>query len=391
MSDLKMSEFDREFFQLLITNKLYSKTLFYETFLSKDTHKSEYPNLTSEMTSKSTIDRRVNDFCERNQCRIWIQIIDWQRIGLTPFFLLSERPFTVTITPDGVIGPPREEIVRAIEERENLPRAQIKHMETMEELKDLKEVSHPYAVRQYKLIGGDPPIQYLTLFVTPDESKIPREMKDPFEITRIHGPTNEINLLYDKTRTISYNDEWLLHLKEVMVEQEHGDLMTSRDPSIITEMDDTPIKVTDYVIERLSMIFSAERRRAAPNTGLIEGWNVEFVESYRKVGLLTPYVDIQFPNMQNYIIILKDTARPELFSGGFLYRFPLTELYECNDTLICRILYPEFNFSKLCLQLFTHLNTVCDPNVWILREDKWLLQFDKIWKDGDWKKFPPIK
>lgn len=280
----------------------------------------------SGASSPTTFRRHLSAFCERYQCRMQIQITNWERIGLHPFFMLTSEP-----------------------------------------------MEHPYAVRQYKLIGNT--VEYLTQFVAPSQDQIPVESSDVFPLTQIYRPTNNIRLLYDEARTISFNDEWLLNLKEVMVEQGMGDLLYQQDPH-----SRDPLPVDSRFLERLLKFYLRDE------LGLFKlRVQVQFIR--RLSDFMTPYFDLQLPGMRNYLLILAKTLHPKLFAGGFLGQFPLTELYESSDTLICRFQLPEPSYSKLSFLLFTHLSDLCIPYSWMLRDDTRMFQLQEQWVDGHWKEF----
>ncbi len=302
---------DRDLFQLLINHHLKSMDRLVEL---------------GGASSASSLRRQISAFCELYQCSIRAQIINWEQVGLHSAFVLTSEP-----------------------------------------------VDHFYAVREYKLIGKT--VTYLTQLVSPDLNSLDIEFSDIYPIVQVYRPTNDIRLLYNEARTVSLNDEWLLNLKEVMVEQEMGDIVYHQEnPS------QPPIAVDHKFLERLSKIYlDNELGRIKIHK------QVQFIRQFSD--FITTFLDIQIPEMQNYLLILDNTIRPKLFVGGFLGRFPLTELYETSNALICRFQLPEPNFSKLSLMLFTHLIEVCTPYIWLLEDDKRLFHLQDQWVDDHWEPF----
>lgn len=302
---------DRGLFQLLSEHPLESMETLVEI---------------SRATSASALRRRIKGFCERYQCHIRAQIINWEQIGLQSAFVLTDEP-----------------------------------------------LEHPYAIREYQLIGRS--VFYLTQLLSPDLHSLDLRFSDIYHCTQIYRPTNAMRLLYSEARTISFNDEWLLNLKEVMVEQEMGDIVYHQEiPS------PSPITIDNQFLERLSKIYLYNE------LGRIKiHKHTEFIQSFPS--FITPFMDIQIPGMENYLLILDNTVRPQLFVGGFLGRFPLTELYETSNALICRFQLPEPNFAKLSLMLFTHLIEVCTPYIWLLKDDKRMFHLEEQWVNGQWAKF----
>ena len=114
---------------------------------------------------------------------------------------------------------------------------------------------------------------------------------------------------------------------------------------------------------------------------------MEYIPSFinRKHG--KEKIEYDLPEMEEYLLILGNTATPKLFVGGFFGRFPLSELYETPDALICKFQLPEPSYSKLSLMLFTHLIEVCVPKVWLLMNDTRMFHLQDQWDGANWAKF----
>ncbi|MHA1265008.1 MAG: hypothetical protein ACTSRS_07195 [Candidatus Helarchaeota archaeon] len=302
---------DRELFQLLIDYPLES-----------------LENLVkiSKTSSISTLYRRIKAFCERYQCGERIQICNWEQIGLQSFFILSDKP-----------------------------------------------LMHPYKIRQYEIIGKN--LSYLTQFVTPNLQQIPETLGEIYPVTHIYRPTNEIQLLYDEARTISFNDDWLLNLKEVMYEQEIGDVIYYEEPYKIGK-----IEIDNQFLQTLSKLYLTNI------VGRFRSYKEKrFIQTFR--GFIEPYFEIKISGMVDYILILDETDNPKLFVGGFLGKFPLVELFEGPNSLICHFQLPDPNYSKLNLILHTHLIKVCNPHLWLLVQEKRFFQLEEQWTSFRWQNF----
>jgi len=266
----------------------------------------------------------INHFCAKYQCITRAQILDFERIGLHPFFRLTEDP-----------------------------------------LEDTR-----YCLRQFKMVGTQ--LEYFSLCVTPDLTQMPPPSKTVYPITKIYRPTNNIRLLYEEAHPLSFNDEWFLNLKEVMVEQEMGDIVYHQEIR-----DETPLSVTSELLDQIREIYLNEDRlidyRIRSN---VKNWS----------GFLATYLDITLPNMANYILLLNNIRNPLLFIGGFVGRFPLTELYEMPNALIARIQTPELNYAKFDLSLHTHLISISTPSLWLLTGDERRFDLLDQWENGHWKK-----
>ena len=265
----------------------------------------------------------INTFCEKYHCVTRTEILAFERMGLHPFFQLSATP-----------------------------------------------LNSEFCLRQFKLVASH--TEYLSLCVTPHVGRMPLPSKDIFPVTKIYRPTNNISLLHSEARRLSFNDEWLLNLKEVMVEQGMGDVIYHQEVP-----DSTPLTLTQIFLEQVKRAYLNDTPK------LIDYRLRNFLNAER--GLLASYLDISIPSMVDYLLILEEVQDPLLFVGGFLGRFPLTELYEASNTLIARIRTPELNYAKFALNLYTHLISVCKPSLWLISEE--VRQFDLIqYWDGHWRK-----
>jgi len=303
------TEEDRRLFQVLI-----------------DHHLDSLESITSflELGSAENARHYINQFCEKYQCITRIQILDFERMGLHPFFRITEEPL------------------------ENMG----------------------YCLRQFKMFGSQP--EYLSLCVTPDLTQVPPSSKSSYPITKIYRPTNNISLLYEEARRLSFTDEWLLNLKEVMVDQELGDVIYHQENA-----DKTPIPITSALLEQLKKVYLNNVPK------LLDYRFRDMIKNYHS--FLATYLDIKLPGMENYILILDEVKNPLLFVGGFIGRFPLIELYEAPTALICRIQTPETFFSKFNLTLHTHLISVCTPNLWLLLNDEWRFDLPDHYKNDRWE------
>ena len=305
------TEEDRRIFQVLIDHHL-------------DSIETIAPLL--EMGSTENARHYINyQFCEKYRCITRTQILDFGRIGLHPYFRITEEP--------------------------------------------LEDTS---CLRQFKLFGTQP--EYLSLCVTSDLARVPPPSKSVYPITQIYRPTNNINLLYEEATPLSFNDEWLLNLKEVMVDQEMGDVIYHQENA-----DKTPIPITPDMLEQVKKVYLNDVPK------LLDRRLREIVKTYE--GFLSTYLDIKLPNMEDYILIMDNIQNPLLFIGGFIGRFPLIELYETPNALICRIQTPETFFSKFNLSLHTHLISVCTPNLWLLLNDERKFDLLDCYENGHWKRF----
>ena len=268
----------------------------------------------------------IKRFCERYNCIERVQILQYERMGLTPFFVLSKTPIE---QDSGVI-------------------------------------------RQYRMFGTSR--EYLTLCVTPDFYHTVSRYEVTFPNVKIFPPTNAIRLLQQDPSRISFTDEWLFNLKEVMVDQEVGEIVGPHD----AESPLTPIPVTEDLLAQLGQVYLNDQPRRLYLKEL------DFVKAHP--GFLAPYFDLNLPNMADYILIFRNMRNPRLFVGGFIGYFPLAELYLSPDTLICRIKVPEFSFPKLNLSLFMHLREVCRPSLWMLLEDRRFFPLPALWEKGQWKR-----
>jgi hypothetical protein len=304
------TEEDRRIFQMLIDHHL-------------DSIETIGPLV--NMGSVENVRYYINLFCEKYQCIVRTQILSFEKLGLHPFFQITESP-----------------------------------------------LEHPYVVRQFQLFGNQ--TEYLSLCVAPDVAQIPPQSKEVYPITKIYRPTNNIRLLYEEARGLSFNDEWLLNLKEVMVEQEMGDIMYQQEESV----DSAPMPpINPKMLDQIEKLYLNDSPK------LYDYRLRDIARNFN--GLLSTYLDIKLPSMTEYLLILDDLKKPKLFAGGFIGRFPLVELYEAPNTLICRILTPEANFSKFNMTLFMHLREVCMPSLWLLLEDRRKFDLQGQWGIGRWK------
>ncbi len=217
---------------------------------------------------------------------------------------------------------------------------------------------------------------YLTQFVMPP-SKLSLDSPGCYPITRIYRPSNNMQLLYNEARTLSSNDEWLLNLKEVMVDQGLGDIVYQQEVET-----HTPISIDSSFLTQLSKLYLHDE------LGRLSIYKqIEFIKKYQT--LLATYLELELPDMVNYILILDKTKTPHLFAGGFIGRFPLTELYETPNALICRFQTPDFNYAKINLMLFTNLLDICVPYLWVLLEDQRSFQLLDQWTGDRWLDFEP--
>jgi len=278
----------------------------------------------------------INSFCNKYNCSSQIQIIRWDLIGLHPFFLYTQEP-----------------------------------------------VYHPYAVRTYKIIGAK--VRYLNLCVAPN---LPySKYKELYPITKIMRPTNNVRLLYPESRTLTFIDHWLLTLKEVMVDEGHGEVIYQQEQHFTR-----PITVTKTFLETLREIYlrGNAKRFFSGQKGGHRKKIIKFIRNFD--GFLSDYLNIQIPNMVDYVLILdivQEDKLPGQFAGGFMGWFPLLELYETKspNTLICRFQLPELKYATLATRLFLHLREVCNPKLYLLSEDIRMFDLIKQWDNGKWKPF----
>ncbi|MHA1650023.1 MAG: hypothetical protein ACTSYB_07500 [Candidatus Helarchaeota archaeon] len=271
---------------------------------------------------------QINKFCKKYRCRSQIQVLNWELLGLNSFFLLTEEVF-----------------------------------------------EHPYVIRQYELLGDTS--VYLTQCVAPDLRHIKDYFPEFYQITKTYRPTNDVGLLRNEYQMISFVDEWLLGLKEIMVEKEIGD--------IIYEQDLLPVKslnITKTFLENLREIYLHDKigRFDARLTS-----QINLIKSLK--GFLSIYLDLKIPKMVDYLLILNKIRNPKLFVGGFLGKFPLLELYEIPNGLICRFQIPEPHYSKFSLELFTHMQKLCIPYLWLLLDDKRIFNLQEQYNGTEWIPF----
>jgi hypothetical protein len=305
-------EEDRRLFQLLIDHPL-------ET-LDELSQSTDLP--------LASLKYRLSRFFEQYQCGSRTQILSWERLGLHPFFLFTDKPF-----------------------------------------------EHPYAVRSFLLAGGE--TCYLTQCVTPGTPKQLLFAEDKwFEIRWIYTPTNDIQLLYDEAHSPSYNEAWLLNLKEEMVEEEIGDIVFHQETR-----DETPIEINADFLAQLAEIYNYS------NIGRYDARSSHpaFIQAY--AGLIAMHFHVQLPKMATYLLIIDKISNPRLFVGGFIGRFPLTEIYECPNALIIVFQTPEMNFGRLHLLLFQHLKEICQPHLWQIISDSRMMQLQEQWVKDRWMKF----
>ncbi len=268
--------------------------------------------------------RYINRFCQRHQCIPRVQILDYTRLRLHPFFQITPEP-----------------------------------------LDDIR-----YCVRQFELFGSGP--EYLSLCAVPEASQVPAASSSVYPITKIYRPSNNIRLAYEEARTLSFIDEWLLNLKEVMVEQEFGDILLHQEGG-----EAAPIPIDRDLLDRLGKIYLNNTPK------LFDHRARTLLKTYE--GLLSAYLEIALPDITDYLVILDGVQNPAHFAGGFLGRFPLTELYQAPHALIARIQTPEPNFGKFNLILYTHLMTVASPSLWWLVHDTRTFALPDQWAEGHWK------
>ena len=308
-------EEERHLFQLLIDHPL-------ETL--------EELTLHSKVSTQDSLNYKLNKFFEQYQCGIRAQVLGWERVGLHPFFLLTPKPF-----------------------------------------------DHPYAIRSFKIIGHKS--VYLTQCLTPgsvDAVLVPQAKL--FPITKTYPPTNDKRLFYKEGQSSSFADEWLLILKEDMVEREIGDVVNQQ--KILAE---TPIAVDADFLDQLAQAYNYAGLGRYDSRSTVPS----FIETYSD--LVSLYLTITLPSTANYILVIttRDISELDLFVGGFLGRFPVTELYRCSDTLICFFQAPDPNFGKIALLIFQHLKEICTPYTYLCLNDTRRLRLQEQWVDGQWKKF----
>jgi hypothetical protein len=268
----------------------------------------------------------IQRFCERYRCIERAQILQYERMGLSPFFVLSRTP----IDPNAGV------------------------------------------VRQFQMFGTHR--EYLTLCVTSNLDRALSRYETSFSDVRIFPPTNSVRLLQPDPLRISFNDEWLLNLKEVMVDQELGEIVGPHD----VETPKTPIPVTEDLLAQLGQIYLNDQ----PRRLFVK--ELDFIREHP--GFISSYFDLTLPNMADYILILQKMRNPRLFMGGFIGYFPLAELYLAPEALICRFKIPELSFPKMNLSLFMHLREVCHPALWMLLEDRRFFPLPALWEQGQWKR-----
>jgi len=276
------------------------------------------------MDSGENARRRINKFCERYQCIPCVQILDYPRLQLHPFFQITTDPLLDT----------------------------------------------RFRVRQFELFGSG--TEYLSLCAVPEASQVPDASETVYPITKIYRPSNNIRLVYEEARTLGFTDEWLLNLKEVMVEQELGDIMVHQEGG-----EAAPIALDRDLLDQLGKIYLSDLPK------LFDHRAKALLKTYG--GLLSAYLEIALPGMTDYLLILDGVRNPAHFAGGFIGRFPLTELYEAPHALIARIQTPEPNYAKFNLSLYTHLIAVATPNLWLLVHDARSFTLQDQWEDGHWK------
>jgi hypothetical protein len=287
-------------------------------------------------TDGSTFRQQVYKFCDQYQCSNQIQILNWELIGLQSFFVA---------TPESV--------------------------------------EHPYVVRQYKLLGEQ--YSYLTQCVAPNLAHARRDFAHIYPVSHTYRPGNNIQMLYQETQqNLNYLDDWLLNLKEIMVDEEMGD--------IVYVQEDNPapaIEVDEDFLDQLGALYTRGSARRFTSGRAKESWlqDVDFIATYD--GFVSPFLEISIPNMTEYVLLLDKLKNPKLFVGGFIGKFPQLELYETENpnALICRFEIPEHSISKFHLTLLTYLLEVCYPSLWLLIEDTRHFDLPSQWRGDHWAPF----
>ena len=346
MDEVEFPKEDRQLFQLLTAHPHLMKIKqLAEAYLDLD------PSIPRPETDKKkekferNMENWIKGFCERYQCRIRVQVVNWEQIGLHPFFVLTPGP-----------------------------------------------IDHPYAVRRYEIVGEQ--LEYLTLLLTPDPLKLSLKFPSTYDVSYIYRPYNEVQLLYKGAWSSSYNDQWLLNLREVMVEGGLGEIRIQHE--------DRPM--TPIIAEGKAHCLGP------PNTNFVGMPVTRFLEKLQKIylkdeiglfgwtryqneiplirdleGFLVPYLDLKLEKMKEYLLIFEGTSTPLLFAGGVLKSFPLTEGYEMRDALICRFQTPEACYPKLALMLLLHLKEHCDPFMWQLHDDIRMFHLQEQWTGDRWE------
>jgi len=293
-------------------------------------HLDPIDSLTEKLgaTSTTKMRRMLNAFSEKYQLSICVEVLDWERVGLHPFIVIGDEP-----------------------------------------------LDHPYVLSIYELLGSTQ--QYLSLCVTPSPHQIPLALSDVFNVTQIYPPINSGYYLHESAQDVFYTDEWLLRLKEIMFEDEMGDVVRPD----FQRGEPEPIQVNPTFLKSLSRVFLNERLRNRS-----QYFNLDFIRTHKASGFLTTYLDFHMPELTDYLLILDDLVNPALFVGGFTL-FPLAKLYETPNALICYFKGVEQDLSRFATIIFTHLREICQPALWVVSEKSYKFDLLDQWENGGWKPF----
>lgn len=346
MVEVEFPKEEKQLFQLLTAHPLFKIKQLTKAYLDLDPSRKR-PTEEKEMEKlKRNIENWIKKFCEKYQCRVRVQVVNWEQIGLHPFFVL---------TPD--------------------------------------LIDHPYAVRRYGIIGEE--LEYLTLLLTPDPLNLPLKFPSTYDVSYIYRPYNEVQLLYKGAWSSSYNDQWLLNLAEVMVEGGLGETRIQHEDRPMTPIITAgkanclgPPNTSLMGMPVTKLLEKIQKIYLKDEIGLFghRTYQNEIPIIRELGGFMVPYLDLKIERMKEYLLILEGTNTPLLFAGGVLKSFPLTEGYEMQDTLICRFQTPEAAYSKLALMLFLHLKEHCDPFMWQLHNDIRMFHLQEQWTGDGWKK-----
>lgn len=330
-SERSLSPIELELLKLIMENPLESSTNLLELWQTS--------NLDAEVKavikSRSSMYRYLKGLFEKYSSPEKaggqrIQVIDWELFGLYPTFVLTEQ-----------------------------------------------KLKHPYAINQFTLIGSR--ICYLTLLISPQPViPIPANM-GIFPITKIHPPTNNLSLLRVEQIPETFAIRWLSELKG-LVQYQLGD--TTEDSSLSTHL---PLEINGEILETLSILYNfnkvgrpfVEFERQTP-------LNEEKAKLLFNCGVITPYLDLHLMNDQ--IVILEEVADPSFFRAGLQHKFPLTELYETNDTIICRFQSP-IEMARLELDLLHYLSEMCYSRVFFVHKYERMFNPTPLWKNDRWIPF----
>ncbi|MHA1266172.1 MAG: hypothetical protein ACTSRS_13145 [Candidatus Helarchaeota archaeon] len=333
----RFTELDRQYFQLLVEHPFdpYSKLLDH----AKRMRLRSYKNPENLIQTRETLVKNCKVFCDRWRCRTAFQVIKWEALGLQPFMTLGRRSWH----------------------------------------------QHPYCVREYQLIGRQ--IEYLAFFVAPNPIPSRAEFAALFPLRRIYPPLNAVHPPYypfgEQEQESYLFVHWLLHLKEAMVEKHYGEMSIFQAPTFTQE-----ISIESSFLEQLRQVYLESWEAGIERVGDRTNYqNRKFIEEF--YGFIVPYLTLEVPQMENYVLIFEDVADPTLFAGGLVGWFYLAEIYEADHALICRILLPEKQLAVMVDSIFSHLSEICTPSIYLLAADQRNFGLSQQWEvtGQRWKKF----